>query len=118
MNSPIEPHVGCIQSAMDIIGNKWTALLLRDLADGPKRFSEFQRSVALNPRTLTQRLDALIEHSIIEPCDITNTTYKSYRLTHKGEDLLPILESMAAWGNKYPRATSIDPSSAPSPNIA
>ena len=100
----LESHVGCIQSAMDVIGTKWTALLLRDLASGPKRFSDFERSISeLNPRTLSRRLDDLQTHGIVETCDsLGGGSHLSYRLTKKGEDLLPVLRKMADWGEKYP----------------
>lgn len=102
--SIIEPHVGCIQTAMDVIGNKWTALLLRDLSSGPKRFGDFERSVPqINPRTLSRRLDDLQVCKIIETCDSsTGGAHLSYRLTKKGEDLIPVLRKMAEWGEKYP----------------
>lgn len=87
---------------MDIVGNKWTALILRDLAEGPKRFTILQRSIDLNPRTLSQRLDSLVAERVIEPVDASDTVYKSYQLTAKGRDLLPILHDMAKWGDKYP----------------
>lgn len=105
--SSLEPHVGCIQSAMLIIGNKWTALLLRDLADGPKRFGDFERSICqLNPRTLSRRLDDLELHGVIETCDSDGgAAHRSYRLTQKGTDLLPVLRKMAEWGDKYPTST-------------
>jgi DNA-binding HxlR family transcriptional regulator len=99
----LEPKVGCIASAMKIIGNKWTALLLRDLAAGPKRFGELEKSVTgINPRTLSQRLDDLEKHSII-----TKKSYAvvppriEYTLTQKGVDLIPVLKQMATWGTKY-----------------
>ena len=98
----IERTPGCIKRAMDVVGNKWTALILRDLADSPKRFGELQRNIDLNPRTLSQRLDSLIAENIIESADVEHIAYKSYRLTAKGRDLLPILHSMADWGDKYP----------------
>jgi DNA-binding HxlR family transcriptional regulator len=101
--NPVEPKVGCIASAMAIIGNKWTALILRDLMSGPSRFCELEKSVGnINPRTLSQRLDDLEQHGII-----TRRTYaevpprSEYALTPKGHDLLPILQQMAAWGDKY-----------------
>lgn len=104
---PIEPSIGCIASAMQIIGNKWTALLLRDLATGPKRFTELEKSVdGINPRTLSQRLDELETHGII-----SKENYKQmpprieYTLTPKGQDLIPILRQMASWGSKYPANT-------------
>lgn len=104
MDTPLalEPHIGCIAAAMDIIGNKWTALLLRDLAEGTKRFSELEKSVGCNPRTLSQRLDDLEAHGIIAREKGCNDSLRSeYALTDKGTDLIPVLRQMAAWGEKY-----------------
>jgi len=99
----LEPKEGCIASAMEIIGNKWTALILRDLAVGPKRFGELEKSVGnINPRTLSQRLDDLERHNIItKKSSPDSPTRPEYQLTSKGEDLLPVLQQMAAWGTKY-----------------
>jgi DNA-binding HxlR family transcriptional regulator len=104
----LEPKVGCIASAMEIIGNKWTALILRDLANGPKRFSELEKSVgSINPRTLSQRLDDLETHHIITKRSYAETPPRiEYTLTKKGEDLVPVLKQMAAWGEKYYDASS------------
>jgi DNA-binding HxlR family transcriptional regulator len=103
----LEPRVGCIAAAMEIIGTKWTALILRDLTTGPKRFGALEKSVgSINPRTLSQRLDDLEQHGIItkEACS-TSPTRPEYCLTQKGQDLIPVLEQMAAWGTKYYHAT-------------
>ena len=99
----LEPKLGCIASAMAIIGNKWTALILRDLAAGPKRFSELEKSVGtINPRTLSQRLDDLERHDIISKQSFAEVPPRiEYTLTAKGTDLLPVLRQMAAWGDKY-----------------
>src|SRR5438309_8657243 len=103
VTSPIEPKVGCIASAMQIIGNKWTALILRDLFTGPKRFCELEKSVGtINPRTLSQRLDDLEAHGIITRQSFNEVPPRTeYTLTKKGEDLLPVLQQMAAWGTQY-----------------
>jgi DNA-binding HxlR family transcriptional regulator len=100
---PLEPHVGCIANAMQIIGNKWTALILRDLFGGPKRFCELEKSVGnINPRTLSQRLDNLEEQGIISRRSFAEVPPRTeYTLTAKGRDLLPILKQMAAWGTKH-----------------
>jgi DNA-binding HxlR family transcriptional regulator len=105
---PIESKVGCIASAMEIVGNKWTALILRDLFDGPKRFRELEKSVGtINPRTLSQRLDDLQSHGIITKQSFAEVPPRTlYTLTQKGTDLLPILQQMAAWGIKYYTASS------------
>lgn len=103
VKKPLEPKVGCIASAMEIIGNKWTALILRDLFEGPKRFCEFEKSVgSINPRTLSQRLDDLEAHGIITRQSFAEVPPRiEYTLTDKGRDLLPILQQMAAWGEKH-----------------
>lgn len=99
----LEPHDGCIAAAMEIIGNKWTALILRDLASGECRFCSLEKTVgSISPRTLSKRLDELEARGVI-----TKLTYPEvpprvgYSLTKKGEDLLPIIKQMAAWGDKY-----------------
>lgn len=101
--SKLEPKVGCIAGAMEIIGNKWTALILRDLAGGAKRFSELQESVGtINPRTLSQRLDDLENRGIITKKSFNEVPPRTeYTLTQKGHDLVPVLKQMAAWGEKY-----------------
>lgn len=101
--APIEPTVGCIAATMQIIGNKWTALILRDLFAGPKRFCELEKSVgSINPRTLSQRLDDLEAYGIITRQSFAEVPPRTeYTLTAKGEDLLPILKDMATWGTKY-----------------
>jgi DNA-binding HxlR family transcriptional regulator len=88
---------------MQIIGNKWTALILRDMFAGPKRFCELEKSVgSINPRTLSQRLDDLEAHGIITRKSFAEVPPRTeYALTSKGRDLQPILKQMAAWGNKY-----------------
>lgn len=103
VSTNIEPKVGCIAGAMRIIGNKWTALILRDLFTGPKRFCELEKSVGkINPRTLSQRLDDLEAEGIItRECFAEMPPRIEYSLTDKGHDLLPILQQMAAWGTKY-----------------
>lgn len=101
--SPLEPKTGCIATAMQIIGNKWTALILRDLFAGSKRFCELERSVgSINPRTLSQRLDDLESRGIISKKSFAEVPPRTeYTLTRKGRDLQPILKQMATWGNKY-----------------
>jgi DNA-binding HxlR family transcriptional regulator len=103
VSKPLEPKVGCIAAAMEIVGTKWTALILRDLFSGPKRFCELEKSVGnINPRTLSQRLDDLESHGIISRRSFAEVPPRTeYTLTHKGHDLEPVLKQMATWGTKY-----------------
>lgn len=105
----LEPRMGCIAATMEIIGNKWTALILRDLASGSKRFCLLEKSVGnINPRTLSKRLDDLEAQGIISKEVFAEVPPRiEYTLTQKGLDLIPILQQMAAWGDKYP-ATNAD----------
>lgn len=88
---------------MEIIGNKWTALILRDLASGPKRFGELERSLTgISPRTLSQRMDDLEQHGIVSRQVFAEAPPRcEYSLTDKGQDLIPILRQMAVWGEKH-----------------
>lgn len=98
----LESRVGCIASAMQIIGNKWTALILKELATGPKRFCAIENAVTINPRTLSQRLDDLEAHGILTKQSFAEVPPRTeYSLTPKGQDLIPVLRQMAAWGDKY-----------------
>lgn len=108
INTTLEPTDGCIAGAMQIIGNKWTALILRDLFGGPKRFCELEKSVGtINPRTLSQRLDDLESYGIITRACFNEVPPRiEYTLTQKGLDLEPILEQMAAWGDKHSGCSS------------
>src|SRR5690349_17792871 len=87
--SVLEPKEGCIEAAMDIIGNKWTALILRDLAAGECRFCSLEKTVSkINPRTLSKRLDELEAHGIIHKQSFAEVPPRvEYSLTPKGEDL-------------------------------
>jgi len=98
ITTPLEPHVGCIAGATAVLGQKWTSLILRDLAANECRFVDFERSIPdLNPRTLSKRLDDLQSMNVIKHNPLT----QCYSLTEKGQDLIPVLRAMAAWGEKY-----------------
>lgn len=105
---PLEPKIGCIAAAMEVIGSKWTALILRDLVGGPKRFGELERSLAgISPRTLSQRMDDLAAQGIVSRKSYAEVPPRcEYSLTEKGEDLVPILKQMAVWGEKHYHAAS------------
>ena len=101
----IENKPGCVEATTRIVGDKWTPLLLCALALKPLRFCELQKETgSINPRTLSARLSNLEENGIImKSRRQTNTPSQciEYRLTPKGADLIPILRSMASWGERY-----------------
>jgi len=94
---------GCIQRTIDILGDKWTPLILRDLAVVDCKFCELERSLyPISPRTLSQRIDKLLLRGIISkyPYSDHPPRYK-YRLTPKGKELKDILAKMERWGARY-----------------
>lgn len=103
--APVEsPEAVCpVLSTARIVAGKWTLLMLRDLAAGPRRFSELQRSLAgISPRTLSIRLRALEEEGILERREYAEMPPRVvYRLTSKGEDLVPIVEAMRQYGRRW-----------------
>lgn len=94
--------LGSIKAATDIIGDKWTPELLRYfLNEETVRFCALQDEVGgINPRTLSARLSQLEDKGIISKCK-TDTSRCEYKLTEKGKDLLPVLETMQTWTQKY-----------------
>ena len=93
-----------ISNVLDIFGDKWTFLLIRDLFLFNKHeFKEFLGSPELiATTTLTDRLKRLLAEGIIaEQVHPENASRKLYYLTQKGKDLLPIMVEMARWGSKY-----------------
>jgi DNA-binding HxlR family transcriptional regulator len=102
-NQSIETRPGCVAAALAILGNKWTALIIKELYTGPARFSQLEKSLpGISPRTLSQRLDEMEHCGLITKKSFAEVPPRvEYTLTAKGKDLLPILRSMADWGNKY-----------------
>lgn len=86
-----------------IVSGKWTLLLLRDLALGPRRFCELQRSLeGISPGTLSARLRSLEEEGIIERREFAETPPRvEYRLTSQGEHLVPIVDAMRTYGSRW-----------------
>ena len=84
----------------DIIGAKWTALLIYDLASGTRRFRELEHSLGgISSRTLAERLRALERDGIVRRYSYPESPPRvEYELTERGRDLLPIIDAMTAFG--------------------
>jgi DNA-binding HxlR family transcriptional regulator len=87
----------------EIVSGKWTLLVIRDLADGSRRFCELERSLdGISPRTLSLRLRALEEHGVVERHTYPEVPPRvEYALTEKGEALVPLIEDMRAYGREW-----------------
>ena len=100
---PIHDATCSVAACADIVGAKWTALLVHDLSEGPRRFSELEHSCAgISPRTLSERLRALEDEGIVERHSYPESPPRvEYELTDKGEALLPIIEEMRRFGHSW-----------------
>jgi DNA-binding HxlR family transcriptional regulator len=102
--NPIHEATSCaVAACAEIIGAKWTALLVHDLSEGPRRFSELEHSCAgISPRTLSERLRALEDEGVVERRSYAESPPRvEYELTEKGEALLPIIEEMRRFGHAH-----------------
>ena len=93
--------------SLDIIGDRWTLLIIRDLMFGRNRFKDFSASPEGIPTNiLSERLNRLINHQIITQIPAPDGSKRhAYQLTEKGQALRPLLESMRDWGLKWEKGT-------------
>lgn len=88
-----------IARCLDIIGDWWTLLIVRDALGGVTRFNDFQRSLGAAKSSLSTRLKALVDQGIFEIRPAADgSAYQEYALTSKGRALAPVLVSLAQWG--------------------
>lgn len=91
-----------VARTLEHIGERWTFLLLRDAFYGVRRFDDFQASLGVARNILTKRLAKLVESGIMRKEQYqSNPPRYEYRLTEKGRELVPILTTMVAWGDKW-----------------
>jgi DNA-binding HxlR family transcriptional regulator len=93
-----------VQRTLDVIGEKWTLLLIRDAANGVHRFQDFRRHVGLSEAVLTDRLRTLVGNGLFKTRSYQEPGQRQrqeYRLTEKGWDLLPVLISLMQWGDDH-----------------
>jgi DNA-binding HxlR family transcriptional regulator len=100
LRAPPTPGECAVQRALSVVGAKWTLIVLHNLMDGPKRFSDLQRQIpAASPKMLTVRLRELEQLGLL-----ARTTHAvmpprvEYQLTAQGRSLRPIIASIEKWG--------------------
>lgn len=99
----VKSDASCLQNTVDVLGDKWTALIINELSAGPSCFCDVEKTLfGISPRTLSQRLDKLKAEGIIakEMYEEHPPRYHYY-LTTKGRELTSILDAMSTWGAKH-----------------
>ncbi|MEV4644828.1 helix-turn-helix domain-containing protein [Saccharopolyspora sp. NPDC049357] len=92
-----------IGRAIDVLGEKWALLILRNATVGMKRFDEFRADLGIADNVLSTRLSRLVDARLLVrvPYRDGGRTRHEYRLTAAGADLLPVMHALAAWGQRY-----------------
>ena len=89
---------------MEILGERWTIVVLREIFNGIRRFDDMRERTGIPRQVLTNRLASLVEHGLLrrEPYQEPGARVRyEYRLTEKGLDLYPILVAVREWGDRY-----------------
>src|SRR5437879_1831486 len=91
-----------IARSLDVFGDWWSLLIIRDAFLGIRRFSEFQKSIGLAENILTVRLRALVDHGILKTAPASDgSAYQEYVLTPKGRGVFPILVALRQWSEEF-----------------
>ena len=102
--NPVHDATSCsVAACAEIVGAKWTAILVHDLSEGARRFSELEHSCdGISPRTLSERLRALEHEGIVVRRSYPESPPRvEYELTEKGQALLPIIDAMREFGHDW-----------------
>lgn len=91
-----------VARTLDILGDRWSLLVVRDAFDGTCRFGDFQRSLGVARNILSDRLHKLVEAGILKTQAASDgTAYQEYVLTPQGKRLFPIMVALRQWGERH-----------------
>ncbi|MDP3403409.1 MAG: helix-turn-helix domain-containing protein [Brevundimonas sp.] len=91
-----------IAATLEVIGDPWTLLVIRDAFQGVRRFEQWQERLGVARNVLAARLKTLVQHGVLEPKLYSERPPRNeYVLTAKGKDLYAVLVTLHAWGNKH-----------------
>ncbi|MGX1811101.1 winged helix-turn-helix transcriptional regulator [Nocardia sp. NPDC055321] len=110
--------------ALDLVGDRWSLLVIRDAMDGVRSFTEFQRRTGIARNILTDRLHKLIAHGLLAQRTAASGRRQEYVLTDAGRDLFPVILTLRQWGERHAFAPGeihsalVDEHGAPVPDVA
>lgn len=91
-----------VARSLDVIGDWWSLLIIRDALDGKRRFKDFERSLGLAKNILSARLKTLVAHGILETVPASDgSAYREYAPTEKGLRLFPVIIALGQWGAEF-----------------
>lgn len=99
-----------VARTLDVVGERWSLLILRDAFYGVRRFDDFQRDLGIARNVLTERLNKLVGQGVLAKVQYEERPPRfEYRLTDKGRELLPVVLAMMRWGDRWTAASSAPP---------
>jgi DNA-binding HxlR family transcriptional regulator len=102
LNRDYEGQNCSIARALEVVGERWTLLIIRDVFLGKRRFDELRESLGIARNVLTDRLNRLVEEGVLERARYSDRPERfEYRLTRKGRELNIALTGLRQWGDKY-----------------
>jgi DNA-binding HxlR family transcriptional regulator len=102
LRNTYDGQVCSIARSLELIGERWTLLIIRDAFLGTRRFDDFQRRLGIARNVLQGRLERLVENGLLERVRYQERPERfEYRLTEMGLDLWPVVVSLLHWGDKH-----------------
>ena len=96
------PEPDAVKRALDVLGDRWTFLVLREAFFGVRRYGQFVRNLGIGRNVLAARLALLVEHGLLERVRYrTDPDWYEYRLTNAGLDLFPAILTLKAWAERH-----------------
>lgn len=90
-----------VARTVDLVGDRWSLLIIRDAMDGATSFTEFRRRLGIARNILTDRLRRLVEHGILDKGAADDGRRHTYRLTPAGKDLFAAVVALRQWGERH-----------------
>ena len=90
-----------VARALEVVGERWTLLIVRELLYKPRRFSTLERRLPIAKNILANRLEKLVDLEIVEKTRSEAGAAWAYHLTAKGSDLFPVISALMAWGDAH-----------------
>ncbi|MFG2182384.1 winged helix-turn-helix transcriptional regulator [Streptomyces abikoensis] len=113
-----------VARALDLVGDRWSLLVVRDAMDGARAFTEFQRRTGIARNILTDRLRKLTAHGLLVQRTAPSGRRQEYVLTDAGRDLFAVILTLRQWGERHAfepgetHSTLVDQHGAPVPDVA
>jgi DNA-binding HxlR family transcriptional regulator len=102
LNRTYDTQICSIARTLEVVGERWTLLVLRDVLRGTRRFEELVQSLGVARNVLSDRLDRLVEHGLVERVPYQDRPPRfEYRPTGKGSELLVVLLGLMHWGDRH-----------------